>query len=222
MSSQSAATPPVTDPASEVDGDSHRVGVDLGVKHLLVAAPATAGPEVTNALVVGEGIERDLYDALGDTLNRIADRPLDTSAAEVQTIESYHTLLRQRFALAAAALVDYVDHHGVDIVAIEDREFKERSLATAARSRTKAGEWILPAFRDRLEAMLAAEGYRVERVDTAYTTQECHICGELVEMSRATIVCETEECPVGRICRDRSAAVSIAQRARKDERQPCC
>lgn len=212
MSSQPVAAPATAPEAATA------IGVDLGVKRLLVAAPADAGPDVPNALAVGGGVERDLYDALGDTLNRLASQPVDTTEAEREAVETHRSLLRQRFALAAHALVEYADRHDADVVALEDIEYEDGTLAECARGPTKAGEWVLPAFRERLEATLAAEGYRVERVDATYSTQRCHVCGELADLSRATITCETEGCPVDAVCRDRSAAVTLAGRATPDGR----
>lgn len=197
----------------DVPRSATAVGVDLGVKRLLVAAPAGAAPDVPNALVVGGGVERDLYDGLGDTLGRLENLAADTAEAEAGAVEKYRALLRQRFGIAAGALVEYAGRAGADVVALEDVEYQGGRLAECARGRTKAGEWVLPAFRDRLEARLVGEGFQVEHVDAAYTTQECHACGELVDVSRATIACGTEDCPVDVVCRDRSAAVTIANRA---------
>jgi transposase len=206
MSSQSTTTSAPVTPETTV------IGVDLGVTRLLVAAPDDAGPDVPDALVVGGGIERDLYDGLGDTLNRLDSHPAETTEAEAEAIKRYRSLLRQRFTLAAQSLVEYADHHDADIVALEDIEYEGGTLAECARGRTKAGEWVLPTFRDHLEAALGAKGFQVERVNAAYSTQQCHVCGELTEVSRATISCDTEDCPVDGICRDRSAAATLAKR----------
>ena len=189
------------------------VGVDLGVKRLLVAAPADAGPDIVDTLTVGGGVERALYNALGDTLNRLDGQHADTIDAEHQTVERYRSLLRQRFVLAAASLVEYADRVGADTIALEKLDERAGTLAECARGQTKAGAWVLPAFRDHLESTLAAEGYSVEHVDARYTTQRCHCCGELADVSRATITCETDDCPVETVCRDQSAAVTIAKRA---------
>lgn len=188
------------------------IGVDLGVKRSLVAAPPDPDPDVSDALVVGGSVERDLYDGLGDTLARLDELAVSTDEAEAETIETYRSLLRQRFGLAVHALVEYADRHDADVVAFEDVNYKRGALAECARNRTKASEWVLPALRERLEVTLAAEDYRVERVNAAYSTQRCHVCGELSDLSPATITCETEGCPVDAVCRDRSAAVTIAQR----------
>lgn len=199
-----------------VDEECAVIGVDLGVRRLAVAAPVTAGPEVASALVVPGGVERDLFDGLGDTLRRLDGQAGDTTAAEQQAVESAHALLRQRFGLAARALVEYVDRIGADVVALEDIEFSGRTLSASARGRTEAGEWVLPALRDYVEATLEVEGVRVERVDASHTTQECHRCGQLADVRPATISCEVEICPVDTVCRDRSAAVSIARRVSSD------
>jgi len=96
--------------------------------------------------------------------------------------------------------------------ALEDIAYEGGPLAACARGRTKAGEWVLPTVRDRLEATLAVAGHRVEYVDAARSTQECHVCGAAADVSRATIACPVPDCPVDEVCRDRSAAVTIARR----------
>jgi len=213
MSSQSTTTPP-----RDTIAPASVVGVDLGVKQLLVAAPADAGAEVSNALAVGGGVERDLYDSLGDTLNRLDELPADTGEVTATTVEEYRSLLRQRFALAAYSAVEYADRHDADVIALENIEYEDGTLLECAQGATKAGEWVLPAFRDRLEATLRAEGHRVERVDAAYTTQRCHICGQVGDVSRATISCTNAGCVVDAVCRDRSAAVSIANRVTNENK----
>lgn len=188
------------------------IGVDLGVKRLLVAAPNTAGPDVEGGLVAGGEVERGLYNALSDTLDRLAERPEDTHEAEQLAIEQYRAMLNQQFALAAASLVEYAEQQDADIVVLEDLTFNSGPLAVCARGATKAGEWVLPAFREKAESVLRARGFQVERVTAEKTTQECHVCGQLAQVGKATIRCETEHCPVSRVCRDHSAAVSIAKR----------
>jgi transposase len=88
-------------------------------------------------------------------------------------------------------------------------------LTECARGQTEAGAWILPTLRDRLEDALSTEDYRVERVDATYSTQRCHVCEGLADVGQATISCETENCPVDAVCRDRSAAATLARRARR-------
>jgi len=62
------------------------VGVDLGVKRLVTAAPATAPPDVRGALTIDGGHTRDLFDALGDTLNRLDGQSVDTDPAATETV----------------------------------------------------------------------------------------------------------------------------------------
>jgi len=188
------------------------IGVDVGVKQLLAAAPVTADPDVAKALVVDGGVARALFDGLGDTLARLDELGVDSTAVTSEALANYRQLIYQRFGLATAALQEHLEHHDADAVALEDLEQEDRTLEECARGETKAGGWLLPAFLDRLEDALTSAGYRVERVDPKYTTQECHVCGELAEVSDATIACETPDCPVDVVCRDRSAAVSIAKR----------
>jgi len=186
---------------------------DLGVKRLLVAAPADTGPTIPDAHVADGGVSKDLFDGLGATLAAFDQFRTDTSEAEAQTVADYRRLLRQRIGLAIVDLLDYLEDIGADVVAVEDRQFHDRDLVECARGTAKAGEWLLPTVREHLEATLPREGYQVRRVPVEYTTQQCHVCGELVDVGEATVRCDVEACPVDRVCRDRSAAVTIARRA---------
>ena len=186
---------------------------NLGVKRLLVAAPATAPPDVQGALTIDGGHARALFDALGDTLNRLDGQPVDTAQAATETVARYRGLLYQQIGLATAVLVEYVRRHGADVVAFEGQQFVDGDLEAAARGGTKAGEWLLPTVRERATAPLEGEGYRVVRVDHHESTQRCHHCGALADVGRGTIRCENPACPVERVCRDRSAAATIARRA---------
>jgi len=182
------------------------------VKRLLVAASADAGPDVEDALVVDGGIERDLFNALDDTLGRLEDHSVDTTAVETETVEQYYSLLFQRFVFAVRSLDAYVGRRGADVVALENIT-SQGTLAACARGPTKVGGWRASQLSAAVwRATLATEGVRVERVDAVDSTQECYVCGELAEVRCGMIKCETDGCPVNVVCWDRSAAVTPAQR----------
>ncbi|QLC35753.1 transposase (plasmid) [Halarchaeum sp. CBA1220] len=183
------------------------------MKRLAVAAPADADPDVAGALVAGGGVERKLYNLLGNSLGALASQPIDTYEFEGALVEAYRARLTERARVVTASVVEYVTQVGADVVALEDIDYADRPLAECARGDVEAGDWLLPWFRACLEAALAAVGVRVERVDPTDSTRECHVCGALTDVGRATIRCETPDCPVNRVCRDRSAAVTLARRA---------
>lgn len=188
------------------------IGVDLGIKTLLTAAPAGAGPDVSEAFTAGGGIERELYQTLGRTLTRLDELDVDTTTAETRATKAYGALLRQHVQEATAALLEYVEAADADVVAVERLDHNRRPLAECARGASEVDSWLFPVVRDRIEWDLRCAGYRVERVSRKYTTRQCHICGDLATMERATISCTTDDCPVDDVCRDRSAAVTIAGR----------
>jgi len=188
------------------------VGVDLGIKTLLTAAPADADAEVSDAFTAGGDIERELYQTLGQTLTRLDELDVDTTAAEARATQAYGDLIRQRVQAATVALLKYVEEVDADVVAVEEIAHNRKPLAECARGPTEVDSWLFPVVRDRIEWELRCAGYRVERVSRKYTTRQCHVCGQLARMESATISCATDDCPVDVVCRDRSAAVSIAGR----------
>jgi hypothetical protein len=101
-------------------------------------------------------------------------------------------------------------------VGVEHLNTSRTPLVECLRSRTGVDEWFVPALQQRLTAALLAEGYRVEYVDPDSTTRLCHRCSSEADVRPNTIQCTTETCPVETVCRDRSAAVTIAQRATTD------
>jgi transposase len=74
------------------------------------------------------------------------------------------------------------------------------------------GAWLLPTFRKALVERANEVGLPVARVDPSGSTQECHSCGEVGDVGSKMLKCTTPDCPVGEVCRDRSAALTIAQR----------
>ncbi|WP_268258140.1 zinc ribbon domain-containing protein [Halopiger djelfimassiliensis] len=94
---------------------------------------------------------------------------------------------------------------------LEDLSFCEATL-WERRTVDDTGTWLLPALQHAIAVKAQEADIPVTYVNPKYTTQQCHVCGELGRLENDTLECTTENCSVGTVCRDRSAAVNIAQR----------
>jgi transposase len=206
-----------TTPAASPDHGAVRIGVDLGVRNLLAAAPASAGPGVDDALVVDGEVERALFEELGAVTRRLQAMATDTTDREIEVFETYQHTLDERFANAVAALWEYLEAFETPTVVLENIGYHYRSLFDHRAGGSDVGTWMLPAFQERLAAFFEAQGHRIEYVDPEGTTQECHVCDEAGERVRnVKLRCTNRSCPMTMVGRDRSAAVSIAKRREDD------
>jgi len=194
------------------EGAVTRIGVDLGEKNLLAAAPADAGPDIEEALVINSGVESALYDEVVAITRRLQTMEADTRLQEAAVFEHHLQVFNRRFAEAIAELWEFLDQFGSVVLVLEDLPAEYRPLITCRHGEVDAGTWLLPAFQRRLATASVQAGYPITYVDPDYTTKECHICGVHGERSSAELLCVNDGCPVNSICRDRSAAATIAQR----------
>ena len=98
---------------------------------------------------------------------------------------------------------------GVSLVAIEKLEFKDIPEWKDKTLRWLFSNWFYSKFSERLEQKLKLSGIRLKRVNPAYTSRECHICGSKLKGEGLYLVCEN--------CkkvwdRDYNASVNIAER----------
>jgi hypothetical protein len=182
------------------------VGVDVGLKTLLAAAPASAEPDVGDALLAGGGTCHGLFNDLLAALEDCAP------PARTEVVARYREQILDEMADAIAQLLDYLDTVDADVVVLEDLGHERKALADYVEDGEDAGAYILPELLARLETVLVAEGYAVGHVSPKYTSKLCHHCEEFGELGESTLRCTTDTCPVDTVCRDRSAAVTIATR----------
>lgn len=178
------------------------VGVDVGRRNLLTLAPATAGPEVDDALALGNrGIEGH-YSELRERYER--GRGVDETLADQ---------LDAVLTATAHEALSYVETFDAPVVLVlEDIGYTERSLAECVREQLGVDCWSLPSIQQRLVEVATEANVPVATTTERYTTKECHICGMHSKVRDETIRCTNDSCPVGSVNRDRSAAVSIAKR----------
>lgn len=188
------------------------VGVDVGVKTMFAAAPANAPPEVDTAIAVEGEEQRELLDEFKHAYTHAG------SGNQTTVLERYRDRLLNGLADAVAELLAFLEALDAGVVALEDLGHEHMTLSEWSDSGRDHSAWMLPEILARLEEVLTAEGYRVEHVSPENTTTECHYCLQNGAVGRATLSCTEENCPVDRVSRDRSAAVSVANRAADDWR----
>jgi IS605 OrfB family transposase len=186
------------------------IGIDLGEKRLVAAAPASADPEA--AFVIDGEPLRERYDILVEATRALQGAWFDTTRGEAQLFAAMYHQLRPQLFDAAHRLVRYAGEFTTPLLVLEDLSFPGASL-WERRTVEKLGAWLLPALQETITEVALDAGLPVSYVDAEYTSQACHACEELGRLENDAVVCTTEDCPVGRVCRDRSAAVTIAGRA---------
>lgn len=199
------------------DADPTYVGVDFGVNNLLVAAPATADPEVADALVLEGTVECSLFEELGAITRRLEATPGDTRDREVAVFEAYRRAFVARFQQRTAELGTYLARFDRPVLALEDVSNKFRPLVDVRHGEVDPGTWLLPATHRALAVWAREAGIPTVDVAPDYTTQLCHVCGQVGEPVRDRLRCPDPGCPVLETCRDRSAAATIAHHAANQE-----
>ncbi|MDS0220880.1 zinc ribbon domain-containing protein [Haloarcula sp. S1AR25-5A] len=186
------------------------IGVDLGEKRLVAAAPADADPD--EAFVIDGEPLRERYDILVEATEALQGAWFDTTRGEAQVFAAMHQQLRPQLFDAAHRLVRYAGEFATPLLVLEDLSFRGAPL-WERRTVEKLGAWLLPALQGAITEVALDAGLPISYVDAEYTSQACHGCAKLGRLEDDVVVCTTDDCPVGAVCRDRSAALTIAGRA---------
>ena len=200
-------------PASTDIGQSNlntTIGVDLGVKHLVAAAPVNGS--VASAFTINGDHIRNRHDILVEAMTALDSAIFDTSDGQRQLFAAMWQQFRGQLFDAAVRVIRYVRRFNRPILVLEDLSTCRQSL-WENRTAADVGTWVLPALQQAIIAKADDAGIPVRYVDPKYTSQECHNCGDLGHLENDTLECMSTGCPVETVCRDRSAALSIAQRA---------
>ena len=188
------------------------IGVDFGLRKLLVAAPVTDDPLVERALEVdGDGLE-ETFDEFRAATRGLRELDVETWPAEGALLRECQAWFRARFADAAVRLLAYCEAVDADVVALEDPSWEPKPLAEYRHGSGGPSPWLLPACQEYIRDVLEESDYRVILVAPEGTSQECHVCGREGTRGSDGLRCYTDECPVTTVDGDRSAAVTIARR----------
>jgi len=98
---------------------------------------------------------------------------------------------------------------GVSLVVIEKLGFKNLPEWRDKTLRWLFSNWFYSKFSEKLEQKLKLRGIGLKRVNPAYTSKRCHICGKELKGSGLYLLCETCK---KKWDRDYNASVNIAER----------
>lgn len=217
MSSQSTSTVAASDHLTADPGafGTFRtpIGVDVGVKELVVAAPVGEDPEAAFARE-GDHI-RQQHEVLVSSMNALHNARFDASKAKAQTVAAFWQRVRGQILQAAIRTVNYARQYPAPVVVLEELDLGDGAPLWEYRRSSSLSPWLLPTLQHAIAADAQEVGIPVIYVDRHSTSQTCYACGEVGTLGSDKLQCETDSCPVRTVCRDRNAALVVAQRGRK-------
>jgi hypothetical protein len=206
VSSQPAAAPETR--PQELPKTS--IGVGIGVTRLAVAATAEGGPD--DAVVVDGTEIRTLYAEFTHGTQALTRDTEPTPESLGALVAEYWPQFEPAFDRAAGVLLEYARQYPQPVLAFEQLGHERKPLVACKHGNVAPSEWIPSVAVHELVERVRGAGVPVITADPDGTTSECHRCGERGEVGRDLFTCLDEECPVNDVCRDRSAAVSLAKR----------
>lgn len=192
-------------PVERAEFSSHYVvGVDVGRN----SAAFSAVVDVTTGDVVeasgGNRRIRTLENRISRTENQI--RSLHRAGRHEEASLHREGLANRRNELSILVGQDVADlsfRYDKALVAVED--------LSGIRNTMSHGRWVRGQMVQRATDMVETDGGRVMKVNPAYTSQKCHVCGTQMDMRDS----RRPRCLVCKVTwdRDENAAVNIAKRA---------
>jgi len=198
-------------PQSRQEEQVTPVGVDVGTKQLVTAATAAdphGGPAVDERKYI-----RHLYSEFCSATHRLSVAPEYDETTIADLVDRYWPLFKTTFTLAAEEVINYAQQHESSVIVLEDLQMEQQPLRACRDGRVQLPTWCPPAVQGVLAKRAVEAGLAVIYVDAHNTTRECHRCGKVGELEWDQFSCTNDDCPIDEVCRDRSAAVSIANRA---------
>lgn len=184
--------------------DRYVIGVDVGRN----SAAFSVVVDVTTGDVVeasgGNRRIRTLENRISRTENQI--RSLHKMGRHEETSLHREGLANRRNELSILVGQDVADlsfQYDNALVAVED--------LSGIRNTMSHGRWVRGQMVQRATDMVETDGGRVMKVNPAYTSQKCHVCGTQMDMRDS----RRPRCLVCKVSwdRDENAAVNIAKRA---------
>lgn len=184
--------------------DRYVVGVDVGRNS---AAFSTVVDVTTGDVVEASGGNRrikTLENRILRTENQV--RSLHKTGRHEEAAQHREGLANRRNELATLVgqeIADLSFRYDNALVAVED--------LSGIRNTMSHGRWVRGQMVQRSVDMVEADGGRVIKVNPAYTSQKCHVCGTQMDMRDS----RRPRCLVCKVTwdRDENAAINIAKRA---------
>ncbi len=193
----------VVDPGRPEFSERYIVGVDVGVTN-----PAAyvvwdkKNKEIVERSLLGQRA-RSLSNKIKRTQTQVASlRRQGRDEEAVSHREHLSNRRRELSILIAQEITDASWRYGNAIVSFEDLSHIKNTMMF--------GRWFRGEVYRRTRDMVEADGGRVMKVNAAYTSRKCHVCGENLDMQNYS----QPRCTVCNIThhRDVNAAANIAQR----------
>ena len=192
------------DPGRPEFSERYVVGVDVGVTNpAAYVVWDTDKQEVVEKSLLGQRA-RSLNNKIKRTQTQVSALQRKNRSEEAVSHREHLSNRRKELSiLIAQEVTDAAWRYGNAIVSFEDLSHIKNTM--------KFGRWFRGEVYRRTRDMVEADGGRVLKVNAAYTSRTCHVCGESLDMSDYSS-------PVCRSCsithhRDLNAAANIAQRA---------
>ena len=194
--------------------DKHVIGVDVGIANhaTAVVRDITTG-NVIEASFMNQRV-RSLENKIKRTKTQITALKKRGRDEEAEPHRKALSNRRKELAiLIGQEVADLSYQYGNALVAVEDLSFITNTM--------KNGRWVRGLIIKRITDMVESNGGRVMKVNSAYTSQLCHRCGNTLDTSHYhTPICSS--CRVG-WDRDENAAANIAMRLKdKDRHKKAC
>ena len=192
--------------------DQYVVGVDVGLANHTTA--------VVRNVVTGEVVEASFMNRRVRSLENKIQRA-KTQIAVLKKLgrdeeaESHRTALSNRrkelAILIGQEVADLSWKYDNALVTVEDLSHIVNTM--------KHGRWVRGMIVDRITNMVESNGGRVMSVPAAYTSQKCHQCGTMLDMTDY----HTPVCTICRVGwdRDENAAANIADKLKDKHKKSC-
>ena len=178
--------------ASELKQTGCIVGVDSGIKRMLVASNSSN----SETLFFSGGKLNHLRQQI--RLRRSSVQAVGTRSARRLLVRLAHrerAITEQLMHVASKALTQYSEKVGARVVVFEDlSNIREASLKKGKNLREKVCRWPYASLQFKAGYKLAEKGIETEIVDPAYTSQGCPRCGHIARENRVGLQFQCVAC----------------------------
>jgi len=192
------------------DASETPIGVSVGVETLIAAAPPRGG--AGTQLVIDGAHLHERRGILAEATQALQAANFDTTRGETELFVAMYHQIRPQVYSAAARTVQHAQRFDTPRLVLADRYLRPGSL-WPRRSESDLAAWLPAALQQAVVEKAHEASVPVVRVDPGSTSRQCHDCGAWGAVhDDGVLVCRNDDCPVSRVRRDLSSAVSLARR----------
>jgi hypothetical protein len=188
------------------------IGVDVGFRTLVAAAPAHGRP--VDAFMIDGAHLRESLEHLDAVLTSFDAVDFDTTGAATAAVAAVwtHRLKAQVYDAAYRTVRWAHESFPGAVLVLEDLGLEGTPLRSWWAGSCESHRWAIAALQEALVDVAVEAGVPVAHVNRDGTSVDCHRCGERGERDRDRFWCLNEACEVDVVDADAGAAVSIAKR----------